>query len=318
VLKTKVLSVGNTCADLVMRHTTSLPKWGEERFFEASEERLGGQGANVAIAVARLGGAAFLLSSVGDDDRGKRLRSELEMVAGLDCSMLRVERSQTGFTVAAVREGGERFFLTYQGHQEMFTLEGAEKALAILGKRDVVHVSGYFQMPRAAASLPRFLSRARAKGAMVSFDPGWSSRGLARAEAESFWQVMELVDWYFPNEDELKALTGRASLAAASTVVGNRLSGHMVVKRGKLGCAVYEGGRMIAESPAFRVAVVDSVGAGDAFDAAFLLGVGEAYSVNSCARMGNAGAALAISTSGGPTKRFPSLSRMVKLAGRVS
>jgi len=125
VLKTKVLSVGNTCADLVMRHTTRLPRWGEEWFFEASEERLGGQGANVAIAVACLGSPAFLLSSVGDDDRGKRLRSELEIVAGLDCSMLRVERSQTGFTVAVVREGGERFFLTYQGHQEMFSLEGA-------------------------------------------------------------------------------------------------------------------------------------------------------------------------------------------------
>ena len=318
VLKTKVLSVGNTCADLVMRHTTNLPRWGEELFFEASEERLGGQGANVAIAAARLGTPVFLLSSVGDDDRGRRLRSELETVVGLDCSMLREERSETGFTVAAVRKGGERFFLTFQGHQEMFSLEGAaEKAVAMLGKGDVVHVSGYFQMPKVAVGLRGFLSRARAKGALVSFDPGWISRGFTGANAESFWRVLEMVDWFFPNEDELKALSGRASLAAAAKVMGKQLSGYMVVKRGKFGCMLYEDGRMVVESPAFRVDVVDSVGAGDAFDAAFLLGVGKGYSVNSCASMGNATAALAISTSGGPTKRFPSLSQVMKLAGRM-
>jgi sugar/nucleoside kinase (ribokinase family) len=317
MLKTKVLSVGNTCADIVLRHTTSLPRWGEEQFFETSEERLGGQGANVAIAAARLGSSAFLLSSVGDDDRGRRLRSELETVAGLDCSMLRVERSETGFTVAAVRTGGERFFLTYQGHQEMFSLAGAEKALAILGKGDIVHVSGYFQMPKVAAGLRGFLSRAKAKGALVTFDPGWSSRELTGAGTESFWKVMELVDWFFPNGDELIALAGKSSLAAAAKVVGKRLSGHMVVKRGKNGCAAYEDGRLVAENPAFRVDVVDSVGAGDAFDAGFLLGVGKGYSVNSCASMGNATAALAISTAGGPTKRFPSLSKMMKLAGRM-
>ena len=315
--KTKVLSVGNTCADLVMRHATTLPKWGKEQFFEACEERLGGQGANVAIAAARLGIPAILLSSVGDDYRGRRLRSELETVAGLDCSMLRVERSETGFTVAAVRKGGERFFLTYQGHQEMFSLVGAEKSLDILGKGDIVHVSGYFQMPKVAAGLRGILSRARTKGALVSFDPGWISRGFTGANAESFWRVLEIIDWFFPNEDELIALAGKSSLDAAAKVVGKRLAGRMVVKRGKLGCAAYEDARLVAENPAFRVDVVDSVGAGDAFDAGFLLGVSKGYSVNSCASMGNATAALTISKAGGPTKRFPSRSQVMKLAGRM-
>lgn len=315
--KTRVLSVGNTCLDIVMRHSENLPSWGEEQIFETSEERLGGQGANFAIATARLGTPTALLSGVGEDDRGKRLRSELESVAGLDCSLLRVEKSKTGFSVAAVRGGGERFFLTFLGHQEMFTLVGAGKALVDIRKGDVVHASGYFLMPKMAEELPKFLSQAKDRGALVSFDPGWSPHGLTDAKSEYFWKVMELVDWFCPNEDELKALARSASLPAAAKVVGKRFLGHMVVKRGKFGCMTYDDGRLVAESPAFRVDVVDSVGAGDAFDAGFLLGVVKGHPIDSCARIGNATAALTISKAGGPTRRFPSLSRVLKLAGRL-
>jgi sugar/nucleoside kinase (ribokinase family) len=316
--KLKVFSVGNTCLDLLMRHTDRLPRWGGEQVFEDSEQRVGGQGANFAVASARLGSPTRLVSSVGDDDLGKRLKSELESVENLDCSFLRFEKASTGFSVAGVRTGGERFFLTYLGHQSMFSLKGAGRAIGNMGQGDLIHLSGFFLMPRAMQTLRRFLDSIRDKGATISFDPGWAPGGLSADKADSFWEIMELVDWFCPNEDELKALTSEDSIGRAARVAGRAVRGGIVVKRGARGCAIFEGGHRPVEIPSFKVDVVDAVGAGDAFDAGFLFGIGSGYSHAASGKLGNAAAALVVSRKGGVKQRFPTLSEVMDLAEKVS
>lgn len=312
----KVFSVGNTCLDLLMRHTDRLPKWGGEQVFEDSEQRVGGQGANFAVASARLGIPTRLLSSVGDDDLGRRLKSELESVKNLDCSLLRFEKASTGFSVAGVRTGGERFFLTYPGHQSMFSLKGAQRVMGNVRQGDLIHLSGFFLMPGAMEELGRFLDSIRDKGATISFDPGWSLGGLPGNRAKSFWKVMESVDWFCPNEDELEALTAKDSVAEAARVASTAVRGGIVVKRGARGCVIFEGGHRPVEVPSFKVEVVDTVGAGDAFDAGFLVGIGSGYSNAASGRLGNAAAALVVSRTGGLNRRFPSQSEVWALAGK--
>jgi ribokinase len=308
--------VGNTCVDIVMRHTSELPKWGREQVLGNVEERLGGQGANFAVASARLGTPTWLVSSVGDDDRGRSLRLELASVNNLDCSLLRTESTGTGFSVAVVHTGGDRFFLTFLGHQSRFALEGPAKSISLLGKGDVVHVSGYFLMTGMATGLVRFLGHVKAKGALVSFDPGWNPGRAISAMPESFWNVMDLVDWFLPNEDELAALSSRRSILSAAKVFAKSLKGQMVVKMGSRGCLVLDEGRVVRVK-GFKVTAVDSVGAGDAFDAGFLAGLGRGHPLSSCAMLGNAVAALSVSRSGGPSQRFPSMSEVTRFAGKI-
>lgn len=313
----KTFSVGNTCADIVMRHAGELPKWGTEQFFQSAEERLAGQGTNFAIASARLGVKTWLVSSVGNDERGKRLRSELATIDNLNCSMLRTEKAATGFSVAVVHPGGDRFFLTSLGHQSEFALSECEaQTISMLRKGDVVHVSGYFEMPRIARELVGFLKRIRARGALVSFDPGWNPAGFRKSEP--FWKVITLVDWFFLSDIELMALASQRSILSAAKALEESFSGRIVVKRGRRGSTVLGDGSVLAEASGFDVPVVDSVGAGDAFDAGFLAGLGRDYSFGPCAKMGNATAALVVSTSGGPNQRFPSMREVVRLAGKLS
>ena len=313
-----MFSVGNTCLDLLMRHTNRLPRWGEELVFKDSEQRVGGQGANFAVASARLGSPTRLLSSVGNDDMGRRLKSELESVENLDCSLLRLEKASTGFSVAGVRTGGERFFLTYPGHQSMFSLKGAQRAIGSAGKGDLVHFSGFFLMPGAMEELGSLLVSIRDRGATISFDPGWSPDGLSGNKAKSFWKVMESVDWFCPNEDELKAFTSKDSVDESARVASKAVRHGIVVKRGARGCVIFEAGHRPLEVPGFRVEVVDAVGAGDAFDAGYLFGLGNGYSHAASGRLGNAAAALVVSRTGGLNQRFPSKSEVRALAGNMS
>jgi sugar/nucleoside kinase (ribokinase family) len=313
-MATKAFSVGNTCIDVVMRHADKLPNWGTEQVFDAVEERLGGQGANFAIASARLGVPTWLLSSVGNDERGSRMRSELDSIDNLNCSLVKTERASTGFSIAVVHPGGNRFFLTSLGHQSRFSLKGPdERAISMLAKGDVVHVSGYFLMPRVAGGLVRFLRKVRTKGAVVSFDPGWNP--AEPTKSEYFWKIMNLVDWTFLSEDELMALSSKRSIPSAAKMLGRSLTGRMVVKGGSRGCVVFDDGRIVAEESGFNVPVVDSVGAGDAFDAGFLAGLGRGLPLGSCAKLGNATAALLVSRTGGPRQRFPSMSEVERFRG---
>jgi sugar/nucleoside kinase (ribokinase family) len=84
----KVISVGNTCLDIILRYVNQIPNWGTEKFCEESETRFAGQATNFAIASARLANRTYLVSSVGNDLAGKNFKSELSQVPLLDCSFL--------------------------------------------------------------------------------------------------------------------------------------------------------------------------------------------------------------------------------------
>ena len=82
----KVMSVGNTCLDIILRYVNQIPNWGTEKFCEETETRFAGQATNFAIASARLAHSTYLVSSLGNDLAGKSFKSELSQVPSLDCS----------------------------------------------------------------------------------------------------------------------------------------------------------------------------------------------------------------------------------------
>ncbi|MFI5448914.1 MAG: PfkB family carbohydrate kinase [Candidatus Bathyarchaeia archaeon] len=84
----KVISVGNTCLDIIMRYIDQLPDWGTEKFCQESETRLAGQATNFAIASAKLSNKTYLVSSIGNDLIGKNFEFELNQLSSLDRSFL--------------------------------------------------------------------------------------------------------------------------------------------------------------------------------------------------------------------------------------
>jgi len=136
----KIISIGNTCLDIILRYTNRLPQWGTELFLDETEWRLGGQAANFAVACCALGYPSQLVSNVGSDQVGKRLRTELKSENLLNTKFLQTTKGETGFAVSLLRSDGERLFLTFLGHQSLFSTKPYVKRIAEnLDARDAHH-----------------------------------------------------------------------------------------------------------------------------------------------------------------------------------
>ncbi len=301
----KVISIGNTCLDIILLHTDKLPKWGTEIFFEETRWRTAGQGANFAIASGSLGNTTYLISNIGSDPAGARIEAELRTIKRLNLRFLRKTTRSTGFTVSVVRSDGERLFLTFLGHQDTFSLKRDEdEIIQSTENEDIVHISGYYMLPRLREELPRLLHELRAKNVKISFDPGWPPFNFSRSERANLKQILPHVDYFEPNETELLAMTGENTITSAVGKIRRYFSGVLAVKRGERGSVIFSGNKRIILK-AFKISALDSTGAGDVFDAAFLTGALKEDALEVCARKGNAAAAILMTRGNSDPSRFP-------------
>ena len=314
----KILSLGNTCLDIVMRYVDDFPNWGSEVLFDQSEHRLGGQGANFAIAMARLGQFTLIASNVANDWLGKSLESELESVPLLYSNFLQKTDSESGFTVCVVRRDGERSFLTFLGHQLGYSLrKDAKNILRTLKAGDMIHVSGYFMLPQLSEELPEFLKEVKSKGIRVSLDPGWDPAGFSEESRRSIYSLLPFVDYFEPNESELLALTGSPTIDLAIKTVTKHYGSVLVLKLGKRGHRIFQNGRVVGQGIGLKLRVLDTTGAGDAFDAGFIWGVIKNRPLELCGRLGRAVASVTASRIGKTINRFPTLAEVSALINNL-
>ena len=311
----KVISIGNTCLDIILTPTDHLPRWNSEIVFPRSQWRLGGQGANFAIATALLGLKPILVSSIGTDVAGNQLRSELSMTKSINKRFLLREHSETGFSVTLIHRDGERSFLTYLGHQNLFTMRPIMRdLLKIITKDDIVHISGLYNLPKLESELSSPMSKLRNARARISFDPGWNPHGFTATERDRFYRLLSQVDFFEPNDEELMQLVGESNVRAAVTKVKRRYFGVLAVKLGKRGSMIIaSSGNKVTVVQPYPTRAADTTGAGDVFDAGFIAGIVQGRSLEHSAMIGNAAASIAISKSGRASLRFPKFSEVQTL-----
>jgi sugar/nucleoside kinase (ribokinase family) len=265
-----VTIVGNVNLDVLVRDVRSLPAPGEERFVEAAELRTGGAAANAALALAALDVPVRLVGGVGDDPAGRLIRDDLA-AHGLDLAGVRSLRGvPTGVSVALEAPDRDRSFLTAAG-----ALAAFDRAMVPPDALDAAYVlvTGTFLLPGLGHEGTAALLRdAKERRATVLFDPGSDPAGWSEANVRAIRSSLELVDVFLPNEQEALGLarepdplTAARSLQAAETWV--------VVKRGSRGAVAAGPGGQTAEVDATPVEVVDTTGAGDAFDAGVIAGM---------------------------------------------
>lgn len=231
--------VGSANVDLVW-HGDRLPAPGETVTDGEFVQVLGGKGANQAAAAAALGADVYFVGCVGDDEYGRLARADLE-ARGVDCSSLATIASvPTGVALITVDGRGENAIAVAPGANRR--VEAATAAGAIRAG-DVVLCS--LEIP--VATVEAAVAAARACDALVVVNP-------APPRAAPAGAVLT------PNEHECAHLGGVERLLAAAPAV--------VVTRGAAGAAVYRAGRAPVEQAAFAIDVVDTTGAGDAFNGA--------------------------------------------------
>jgi len=212
----------------------------------------GGQAANFCAWAASLGEPARLITRVGGDDVGRRLKSDLH-VAGVEV-VGPVANGPTGAIAVLVGPAGERAFARQRGASRYVGPDDIEAAW--LEGVALLHVSAYalYSEPLAAAAR-RAVELGRDRGALVSVDLA------SKADLQAFgpYRMTEVLTELAP-----EVLFATEPEANALPVSLDRLAKVPVVKLGERGCRIFD--RRI---PAPAVPLVDGTGAGDAFAAAF-------------------------------------------------
>ena len=260
-----VTIIGCVQADVLVGPVTDLPSPGGTLLTEEMTIRVGGAGANAALASVEAGLQVRLIGCIGEDQLGRWMCEELTP-AGLADELIVVAGETSGLTVALESPARDRTFLTYLGVNARWESDMIpDEALTC----DNLLLCDYFVAPRLRAEAARLLlDTARARGARTFFDTTWDPDGFSPQTRAEVRNLLPSVDVFLPNEVEACAL---ADLAGDGPQAGRALQsvsgGWVVVKLGADGCfAVGPDGTELAV-PAPAMTVADTTGAGDAFNA---------------------------------------------------
>lgn len=285
---------GNVNVDLILGPVAPWPQVGTETVLPHYELRVGGQAGNTGLALAGLGARHRVIASMGDDPLGLWLRATFGAGAA---DWPRAARPAT-VTVGLLHPDGERTFFTSTGHLATFAPEDVlAQAPARAEAGDVVLLCGLFLSPPLVRGGRELCAALKARGFALALDVGWPDQGweAVRGTIETW---LPYVDHVLFNELETLAVSGVRTLAEASAWFRGRLpaGASQVVKRGAEGAEAWRDGRRVHRAaPAVRI--VDTVGAGDAFNAGYLLGVATGKPLLQCLELGIGVASRAISTS---------------------
>jgi sugar/nucleoside kinase (ribokinase family) len=257
-----VLVIGDLNVDLILTGISGHPRYGREVLVSGCSMTLGGSAGIVACGLARLGRDVRFLGKVGADPSGDYVL-KLMRERGVDVSgVKRDRRTGTGIAVAFT-ETGDRALVSYLG------------TVASTGPRDVapgdwrrhghLHLTSPFIQFGLSGHFFKMLQTARRAGLTTSMDPGWDPR--ERWDLDTFYPLLDLL---LVNEVEAKALTRLGKPAAAAKKLAEKVS-LVVVKTGAKG-AVAATRTAEWKTSSYPVDPIDTTGAGDTFDAAFLDG----------------------------------------------
>jgi sugar/nucleoside kinase (ribokinase family) len=284
-----VLCSGNIVCDILVQPVDTFLA-GATTPVDRIERRMGGNGANTAYALARMGTPVVLAGVVGADECGEFTLRRLD-AAGVDISLVGRSSKPTASTVVLVGSKGQRSFLHLFGASEDAALDSAVFAASGCNH---FHLASPFGLPLIRPHKAALLEVARAAGMTTSLDTHWDSlsewmRDLA--------PCLPLLDLLFINEDEARMLAGGADPMQAARTIRAAGARQVVLKLGAAGCSLFwEGGECAV--PGFQIDVVDTTGAGDCFTGGFLAAMHRGASLVEAARFANAVGALSVSALG--------------------
>jgi sugar/nucleoside kinase (ribokinase family) len=300
----EVFCVGNAVADVLARPVDGLPAPGASLRLETAALAPGGNGVNTAMALARLGVRTALAAPVGEDRLGEMLRLALRAEGVDDSGLVTVQEARTSVSLVLVESNGERRLLHFRGANAHFTARHVDWDRAN-GAR-VFHYASAFSLPAFdGPPLTETLARARRLGFLTSLNPCWDSQGRWLPLLDP---ALEQVDYFYPNQDEGRELTGETEPAAIARRLRRAGVRTVIVKQGAAGCYV-DSPEGTFFSAGFPVRALDTTGAGDCFAAAFLAALLRGNSLPQAVRFANAAGALSTLGLGGGDSA-PTLARV--------
>jgi len=251
----------------------------EEGFIIDCEETCGGSAANTVVGLARLNCKVGFIGKVADDREGKMLIRDFQK-EGVDTSgIIHANEGRSGVVMGFIDEKGERALYVDPGVNDSVSLSEINKEYTLQAK--FLHLTSFvgqepFQnQKKLVKTLPETVK--------VSLDPGelYARKGIAALEL-----MISKAFVLMPNQVELKLLTNTSDYEKGAELLLEKGVKVVAVKLGSKGCYVTDGNEKHLIEP-FKVKVIDTTGAGDAFCTGFLYGLLHNKSLYECGRLGN-------------------------------
>jgi 2-dehydro-3-deoxygluconokinase len=282
----------------------------------------GGDTSNAAVAAARLGVSAGYVTRLGSDEFGRSFLN-LWRTEGVDTSRVVVDpEAFTGVYFVAFQEDGAHDFTYYRQRSAASRLRPADLDPDYVARARILHTSGITQAisDSCRAATQEAIAAAKAKHVAISYDANVRPK-LAPLTTlrETFESTVTLADILFVSDEDLRHLYGEVPLDRSVEDILGRGPQLVVLKAGARGCLVLGADGRRDAVPGFSVQPMDTTGAGDAFDAGFLVRWLEGGLPNQAAEFANAVAALTTSGLGavGPLPTRSQVQRFLQAEGRA-
>ena len=252
---------------------------------------LGSSSAIVAHNASMLGLRVRFATLLGDDDFGRLALDRLDQ-AGVDTTDTIVEPSVTTGVTILLLHGAVRHSLSYLGSISVLTVSHLNRENLTQARH--FHLSSLYLQTGLHCGIVDLMRHLKSAGLSISLD---TNDDPANVWGPPLDDLLPLVDVFLPNESEICRMAGGRSLDEALPAFAEKLP-TIVVKRGRHGCRIQHRGQ-ITDYPGVAVNPVDTIGAGDSFDAGFLCAYLNGMDLGTCARAGNISGALSTLSAGG-------------------
>ncbi|AET66286.1 ribokinase [Desulfosporosinus orientis DSM 765] len=283
----KVVVIGSLNMDLVVKARRA-PKRGETVMGDEIHFIPGGKGANQAVGLARLGAEISMIGAVGSDSFGRELKRALKKT-GVNITGVKEHDSQATGVASILLAEGDNSIVVVPGANALCLPEDLEDNERMIAEADLV----LLQLEIPLATVEYGIQLAKKHGKIVMLNP---------APAQSLSQeLLSQVDYLTPNRSELALLAGMPEESSVAQGINRLLDTGVtccVTTLGAEGAAFMEKEGSITKILGHQVPVVDTTGAGDAFNAGLAYALAQQKSIREAAEFAVEVSALAVTKFG--------------------
>ena len=297
-----ILVAGEINPDLILTGNVT-PEFGQvEKIVDDAKLTVGSSSVIFACGAARLGLKVAFVGVCGDDVFGKFMLDEMSK-RGVDVRHVIIRPDgQTGLSVI-LNQQSDRAILTHSGL--IAELQASDIADSLLAQARHLHVASYFLQTKLQPDLPALFKRAHAFRLSTSLDTNYDPS----ERWAGFDELLAVTDVFLPNEAEAESLTGTENVEEAATRLGSKVEA-LAIKLGKDGALGMSKSQRV-QVKSIPVNVMDTVGAGDSFDAGFIYGYLNNWKLEKSLRLACVCGALSTQQAGG-TNGQPTLEEALK------
>jgi ribokinase len=281
----RVVVIGSLNMDIVVEADRP-PQLGETVMGKHVHFIPGGKGANQAVASARLGARTYMIGAVGSDAFGTELLQALQR-DGVDTGAVKMVADAPTGVASILLAQGDNQIVVVAGANGHCSPEDIDRHVDVIREADVV----LLQLEIPLETVQHAASVAKQLGKTVVLNPA-----PARELPDS---LLRQVDVIIPNQSELYLLAGTESnLETAMRRLLDRGVQTVITTLGSEGAAYLQGKETLGRVPSHKVSVVDTTGAGDAFNAGFAYALASGRTIGEAVAFAGKVAALAVTRLG--------------------